>query len=113
MVRYAPPRVAAGFESEAQPSVRASVGAPDSQQAREDRAAGGAGSRAKVSAPIQKSAWLSTGYGQIEESNVTTTDFDCASVTPAGIITIYYDSHRNMVAQGVISPPSIARPDPL
>lgn len=113
VVRYAPPRDAAGFESEAQPSAGASPRAPDSQLAREDRSASGAGSRAEASAPAQKSARLGTGHGQIEESHVTTTDFERASVTPAEIITIYYDSHRNLVAQGVIRAPSIARPDPF
>jgi len=34
-------------------------------------------------------------------------------VVPAEVITIYYDSHRNLVAQGVIRESSLARPDPF
>jgi hypothetical protein len=32
---------------------------------------------------------------------------------PAEVITIYYDSHRNLVAQGVIRAPQLALPVPF
>jgi hypothetical protein len=45
---------------------------------------------------------LGTGHGRSEHSVVTYTDFERASSTPDEVIAIYYDSRRNLVAQGVI-----------
>ena len=45
---------------------------------------------------------LGTGHGRSEHSTVVYTEFERASETPDEVITIYYDSHRNLVAQGVI-----------
>lgn len=77
--------------------------------------AAGAGSRAEAEspAPVQKSARLGTGHGRSEASPVMHTEFERATADPAEIITIYYDSYRNLVAQGVIRAPTIARPDPF
>lgn len=80
---------------------------------RDDLAGAGAGSRAEAPAAAQKSARLGTGHGRSEESQVTLTEFERATSAPAEIITIYYDSYRNLVAQGVIRAPVIARPDPF
>lgn len=60
----------------------------------------------------QKSARLGTGHGRHETSVVTYTEFERASARPAETITIYYDSHRNLLAQGIIRTPVAARPDP-
>jgi hypothetical protein len=111
VVYYAPPpRLARGAEAEA----------PAPSAMNEDRstardAASGASARAEAPAgAAQKSARLGTGHGRSETSVVTYTEFERATTTPAEIITIYYDSHRNLVAQGVIREPSLAaRPDPF
>ena len=56
---------------------------------------------------------LGTGHGRNETSVVRYTNFERASATPDEVITIYYDSYRNLVAQGVIREPRIARPNPF
>lgn len=79
-----------------------------------DASGAGAASRAEApAAPIQKSARLGTGHGRSETSVVTYTEFERATAAPAEIVTIYYDSYRNLVAQVVIRAPVAARPDPL
>jgi len=111
VVQYVPPpRLARSAEAEAPaPSAMA-----DERSARDT--ASGAGANARGEAPAsaaQKSARLGTGHGRSETSVVTYTEFERATSTPAEIITIYYDSYRNLVAQGVIREPSLARPDPF
>ncbi len=62
--------------------------------------------------PVEKS--LGTGHGKSETSVVRYTNFERASQTPDEVITIYYDSYRNLVAQGVIGDAvRIARPSPF
>lgn len=79
-----------------------------------DSASGaGARSRAEVQAPTEKSTRLGTGHGRSKISPVTYTEFERATAAPAEVITIYYDSYRNLVAQGIIHAPSIARPQPF
>ena len=53
---------------------------------------------------------LGTGHGRSEESRVRETDFERESNRPNEVITIYYDSHRNLVAAGIIPPERYARP---
>jgi len=79
-------------------------------------------------APAQKSSgWLAgsareeprlgTGHGQRHDSGAVYTQFERASEEPEDVIRIYYDSHRNLVARGVIPRPHhrFARrlPDPF
>jgi hypothetical protein len=45
---------------------------------------------------------LGTGHGRSEHSVVSYTDFERAGSQPDEIITIYYDSYRNLQAQGII-----------
>ena len=45
---------------------------------------------------------LGTGHGRSESSYARYTTFERATAAPAEIITIYYDSYRNLIAQGVI-----------
>jgi hypothetical protein len=45
---------------------------------------------------------LGTGHGHREQSQVEYVDFERASTTPEVTISIYYDSIRNLLAQGVI-----------
>jgi hypothetical protein len=54
---------------------------------------------------------LGTGHGAREYSHIDTTTFERSSSWPAEQVSIYYDSYRNLVAQGVIARP-IARQDP-
>jgi hypothetical protein len=48
---------------------------------------------------------LGTGHGQRLDSGATYVDFERASWHPDAMITIYYDSYRNLVARGVIPKP--------
>jgi hypothetical protein len=65
------------------------------------------GSLAKRSAPAESraapSAPLGTGHGRREESRAHYTEFERATREPEEVIAIYYDSYRNLVAQGVIN----------
>jgi hypothetical protein len=60
---------------------------------------------------VEKS--LGTGHGASEHSPVRYTSFERVSASPDEVITIYYDSYRNLLAQGIIQAPSIARPSPF
>jgi hypothetical protein len=76
-------------------------------------AAAGSGveqSRRMPAAPPALEKNLGTGHGASENAPVQTTRFERASTTPDEVITLYYDSYRNLLAQGVIRAPSIARP---
>lgn len=48
---------------------------------------------------------LGTGHGRSERSSARYTQFERASSHPDEIVTIYYDSHANLIAQGVIPAP--------
>lgn len=113
LVQYAPQQRLSRSAAEAEAPASAASGQGSAGPARDDLAGAGMGSRAESPAAVQKSARLGTGHGRSEESLVTLTEFERATVTPAEIITIYYDSYRNLVAQGVIRAPVIARPDPF
>jgi hypothetical protein len=57
---------------------------------------------------------LGTGHGRSENSPVREVSFERATEQPAETISIYYDSFRNLVAQGVIAPqPSPRDPSPF
>ena len=89
----APAADGAAAEGQSRDSARAAARAPVVGQA----------------APVEKS--LGTGHGRSETSVVRHTSFERAQSTPDEIITIYYDSYRNLVAQGVITgEPRSARP---
>jgi hypothetical protein len=51
---------------------------------------------------------LGTGHGAREASMVVYTQFERASAQPSEIVSIWYDSYRNLIARGVIEPPRIA-----
>lgn len=57
------------------------------------------------------SAPLGTGHGRRESSAARPTEFQRATHEPVETIALYYDSYRNLVAQGVISG-SYGRRDP-
>ena len=72
-----------------------------------------ADSAGALPAQATPSAPLGTGHGRREESHVTWTTFERASDQPAETIAIYYDSHRNLVARGIIpATPAYGARDP-
>jgi hypothetical protein len=67
---------------------------------------------------MDKSAKLGTGHGRREESYAEYTEFQRASSSPDEVISIYYDSRRNLSRQGVLpwddrDPPEGTRPQPF
>lgn len=87
--------------------------APAEAESRADSAAdsslaGAARPSSTQPAPAAKSARqerLGTGHGEREYAHVDTTTFVRASSRPAETVAIWYDSYRNLVAQGVIRKP--------
>jgi hypothetical protein len=67
-------------------------------------AAPSAEARAQSEVPARDER-LGTGHGQRRDSGATYVDFERASKRPDEVITIYYDSWRNLVARGVIPKP--------
>ena len=90
-----------------------SAGHERSETAKAADSVAGAGVASGAGRRVQKSERLGTGHGRSETSRVTYTEFERASSAPAELITIYYDSYRNLLAQGVIRAPTLARPDPF
>jgi hypothetical protein len=99
------------------PAANEAAGAAEGSANERDAQAGSLDAAAPPAAravpqPAQKS--LGTGHGQSETSVVRYANFERASNTPDEVITIYYDSYRNLVAQGVIRDTTrIARPNPF
>jgi hypothetical protein len=58
---------------------------------------------------------LGTGHGRRRDSEASYTSFERATEEPESVIRIFYDSRRNLVAQGVIPPKHYAQsvPDPF
>jgi hypothetical protein len=81
------------------------------------RQARGATSGADIEQGRRKSeSKLGTGHGHRESSPAQYVDFERASTTPEETIVIYYDSRKNLVAQGVLPErPQLAqrRPNPF
>ncbi len=112
VVRYAPPRLARGVAEAESPFPSAADERKSAGPAQDAAPGNGMASRAEASATApQKSSRLGTGHGRSETSVVTYTEFERASATPAEVVTIYYDSYRNLLAQGVIRTPTLARPE--
>jgi hypothetical protein len=59
-------------------------------------------------APLASAAPLGTGHGRRESSHARYVTFERRTAEPVETLALYYDSHRNLVAQGVL--PSHARP---
>jgi hypothetical protein len=107
------------FERKRQADAAGAPPANEGQNTAKDEVAQGARSdadtpQASTVAPPPALPKLGTGHGQSETSVVRYANFERASSTPDEVITIYYDSHRNLVAQGVIRERTrIARPNPF
>jgi hypothetical protein len=63
-------------------------------------------SAASMPAPAAK---VGTGYGRYERSQVQTTRFEREGPMPNETIAINYDRRENLVAMGILPPPTIAR----
>lgn len=82
--------------------------APSAPSARREAAAdAAAGSRA-----AEAESRLGTGHGRQETSYAEYVAFERATSTPAEVVTLYYDSYRNLVARGVIREPVAVPPSP-
>ena len=76
---------------------------------------------AKAAAPARDQALseradsrLGTGHGERIDAPTRYTAFRRASDSPSEVLTIYYDSRRNLLAQGIIPPPKPRwTPDPV
>lgn len=109
------PGSADGRSADAQSSERADTSPAPSvpSAAPRDSIAESAKSAGTMSRAPQRSGPLGTGHGRSEESPITYTSFERATSAPAEVITIHYDTHENLVAQGVIVNPTVyARPGP-
>jgi hypothetical protein len=60
----------------------------------------------------ERDSRLGTGHGRHEHSPAVHVTFERATSTPAEVITLYYDSHANLVARGVIREPVHVAPTP-
>ncbi len=98
-----------------QESVSAADAEPLDAGSRPDVPAPAAESRADSAKSSQMLGKLGTGHGERLDSQVTYTEFVRATEEPDCVIRIFYDSRRNLVAQGVIPPRHYARnvPDPF
>ena len=64
----------------------------------------------------KKESRLGTGHGERKSSPVRLVDFERASASPDDVLVVYYDSERNLRAQGVLPPPyryAQDRPNPF
>jgi hypothetical protein len=86
------------FQRKVQPPQPLSQGAP------------AAAARAESSADA--SAKLGTGHGRQEYSPAMHVTFERATSAPAEVITLYYDSHANLLARGIIRDPVRVAPVP-
>jgi hypothetical protein len=66
--------------------------------------------RAPAAASKSAGAQLGTGHGRREASHAQYVNFERASSAPAEVVTLYYDSHRNLVAKGVVREPAPLAP---
>ena len=69
--------------------------------------------RDAAGAAAESASKLGTGYGRDETSHARYVSFERASSEPAETVIIYYDSHRNLVARGVIREPRPPHPHPF
>jgi hypothetical protein len=100
--RAAQSPAAGGFAQDAQSSA-------DSARSREDVAGRLESAQAQsmpAPAPMSK---LGTGHGRSEDSPAQMVRFERESASPNETIAIYYDRRENLVAMGILQPPSIAR----
>lgn len=86
-------------------------GEASEQSAAPTAAQAGGAARSILPGPVPGPV-LGTGHGRIETSVVRDVAFERATALPEEIITIYYDSRRNLVARGIIPASPTAAPRP-
>lgn len=98
-----------------QESVSAASAEPLDPGSRPDAPAPAAESRADAAKSGQLRGKLGTGHGERRDSGATYTSFERATDEPECVIRFFYDSRRNLIAQGVIPPRHHARnvPEPF
>ena len=67
--------------------------------------------QSSVGQPIPEKS-LGNGHGRSESSVVRNVAFERASLMPDEVITVYYDSRRNLMARGILQAPPVAQPRP-
>jgi len=105
------------FRKKAPPPPAPAEIAPLSRRAPEAVASSpGTGARAEAHAESRQDAQpmrdqkLGTGHGRTEVSHARYVGFERATAYPVETVSIYYDSHQNLVARGIIPPPTPVRP---
>jgi hypothetical protein len=74
----------------------------------------GASAQEAARARVEREAKIGTGHGERERSEVVHTSFRRASPHPAQTLTIYYDTHANLIARGIIPAPTpVGVPNPF
>ena len=100
---------------EAAPPAPASAPMDAAAQRADSMAAGAAkpmpAQQAKAQGLARRDERIGTGHGAREYAHVDTTTFERTSRHPAETLAIWYDSHANLVAQGIIERP-LARVEP-
>ena len=95
-----PPMASADAASPAAPAARSSQPAP--------------AAKARSESLARATERLGTGHGEREYAHVDQTTFVRATRTPVETLAVWYDSYRNLVAQGIVPPPiARARPQPF
>ena len=64
-------------------------------------------------APARAESSMGTGHGRREHSPAVRVTFERATSAPAEMLTLYYDSHANLVARGVVREPAQVTPRPF
>lgn len=99
-------RAQADAASPAPPSAEGSTAAEGVGRNRQESEAPSAPDVARGAQPLAK---LGTGHGRSESSYVQRVNFERATPSPAQWVALQYDRYENLVAQGVIAAPQIAR----
>ncbi len=101
------------YRPRAEAQAQGAAGGPAESSARES-AADAASARPGPMTPSVPDKSLGTGHGRSESSVVRYTQFERAAATPDEVISIYYDTYRNLLALGVIKDHRrVARPSPF
>lgn len=107
--RYSPPSPPAQPASPKPAPASVPPGAVNAETATDTSAQGLAGSERSSrmsAAPMRRvDESLGTGHGAREVSRVTYTEFARADAQPNEVVSVLYDSYRNLVARGVIPQP--------
>ncbi|MFZ4539177.1 hypothetical protein [Propionivibrio sp.] len=107
--REAPAAPAQSAKAESADSTKATLAGALAER-RADQAESGSPSPAVIE---KKAKRLGTGHGEREYSPTRYTEFVRNSDAPDEIVTIYYDSRANLIAQGIIPSPRPAEPTPF